>query len=121
MSLERENVNYFLNYPHIGKTSLFSTTDEEFNVSEAPFLWVVGDMNMLEVYWLRLVFEYVISVNAFDIIFTVSANMMHISRSGLGCSKSKKKTFHIFHLQWLNLCLTLRANAEQFNHQHARH
>ena len=38
-------------------------------MSEASFLWVVGDMNML-----RLVFEYVISVNAFDIIFTVSAN-----------------------------------------------
>ena len=50
MSLRRENENYFLNYPHIGKTSLFSTADEEFNGSGAPFLWVVGDMNMLEVY-----------------------------------------------------------------------
>ena len=40
----------FLNYPHIGKASLFNAAGDEVNVSEGLFLWVVGNMNMLKVY-----------------------------------------------------------------------
>ena len=52
---EKRNLLFELLSHYIGKARLFSTADDEVNVSEGLFLWVVGDINMLDVYELRLI------------------------------------------------------------------
>ena len=53
---EKRNLLFELLSHCIGKASgLFSAADDEVNVSEGLFLWVVGDINMLDVYELRLI------------------------------------------------------------------